>query len=84
MLSLFRTSQSYASLFLFGYALLLQLPVFLFDLSVGTNDYTYYGSWLMDGVGRSYWLATLAPPVLVALAVSRLMPFVAATALRVP
>ncbi|WP_420458549.1 hypothetical protein [Neolewinella sp.] len=68
MLSLFRTNQSYASLFLFGYALLLQLPVFFFDVPVVTEDYTYYGGWLVTGVSRSYWLATLAPPVLVALA----------------
>ena len=68
MLSLFRTNQSYASLFLFGYALLLQLPVFFFDVPTVTADHTYYGSWLMAGVGRSYWLATLLPPLLVALA----------------
>ncbi|CAH1001152.1 hypothetical protein LEM8419_02068 [Neolewinella maritima] len=68
MLSLFRTNQSYASLLLFVYALLLQLPVFFLDVPVGEGTYSYYGGLLVTGVQRSYWLSTLLPPLLVALA----------------
>ena len=44
------------------------MPVFFFDAPVVVGQYTYYGGWLAAAVSRSYWLATLAPPVLVALA----------------
>ena len=67
MLSFFRTNQSYASLFLFGYALLLQLPVFFFELPVLTEEPTYCGGLLLRGVSGNYWLATLLPPLLIAL-----------------
>ncbi|WP_116107261.1 hypothetical protein [Lewinella sp. IMCC34191] len=68
MLSLFRTNQSFASLLLFGYALLLQLPVFIFGAGGVTPDADvgYYGEAVLRVVGFSSWLSALVPPLLVA------------------
>ncbi|MGB3801132.1 MAG: hypothetical protein WA952_15045, partial [Lewinella sp.] len=68
MLSLFRTNQSFASLLLFGYALLLQLPVFILGGGGVTPDADvgYYGQALVDLVGFSPWIAAFIPPLLVA------------------
>ena len=66
MLSLFRTNQSFASLLLFGYALLLQLPVLIFGAVPERGlEVTYYGRWIGELVG-SGWLAALLPPALLA------------------
>ncbi|PPK87343.1 hypothetical protein CLV84_0283 [Neolewinella xylanilytica] len=70
MLSFFRTNQSFASLLLFGYALLLQLPAFVFDGGGVTadGDIGHYGGWLRSAVGSSRLLSAILPPVLVATA----------------
>lgn len=69
MLALFRTNQSFASLLLFGYALLLQLPVFLFGSGVTADeDVGYHGRWLRELVGGSPFVAAVLPPLLAALA----------------
>ncbi|MCP9234368.1 hypothetical protein [Lewinella sp. JB7] len=69
ILSLFRTNQSYASLLLFGYALVLQLPVFLLGQaeSEGERD-TYYGGLVREAVGTSGWVSVLIPALLIAVA----------------
>lgn len=68
MLSFFRTNQSFASLLLFGYALLLQLPVFFFGAgaAIPDGDIGYHGAWMLGAVGGSGWIAALLPPLLVA------------------
>ncbi|WP_116126263.1 hypothetical protein [Lewinella sp. IMCC34183] len=68
MLSLFRTNQSFASLLLFGYALLLQVPLILLGPPEAARTPTYTGGWLAGAVQASPWLVILLPPVLVALA----------------
>ena len=69
MLSLFRTNQSFASLLLFGYALLLQIPVFLFGGGVtADSDIGYYGELLRAAIGTSDMLNALLPPLLAATA----------------
>ncbi|MEL7161361.1 MAG: hypothetical protein AAFN92_11450, partial [Bacteroidota bacterium] len=66
MLSLFRTNQAYAGLFLLFYALLLQLPVLL-----GGGEPPppatggYLGSWILNWVGERPLLRLILPVVLV-------------------
>ncbi len=67
MLALFRTNQAYASLLLFGYALLLQLPVFFRGgVAADAPPVSYYGSVLLDLIGSNGWLAAVLPPLLLA------------------
>ena len=69
MLALFRTNQSFASLLLFGYALVLQLLVFLLGGGVSADeDLGYHGIWLRDAVAGSGFLTALLPPLLAAFA----------------
>ena len=70
MLSLFRTNQVYASLLLYGYAVLLQLPLFFLPAAepAGEGMATYYGDLLLGAVGDNRWLQLLLPPLLVATA----------------
>jgi hypothetical protein len=69
MVALFRTNQSFVNLLLFGYALILQLPVFLLDYPVAEPSVaSYYGRALTEWVGRSPLLSTLLPPLLAATA----------------
>ncbi len=69
MLSLFRTNQSFASLMLFGYALLLQVPVFLYGGGVTEDeDIGFHGQWLRGLVADSWLLSLILPPLLVATA----------------
>ncbi len=67
MLSLFRTNQAYASLLLFGYALLLQLPVFFWGaVPAAMPPTSYYGGLLLGLIGAGGWLAGVLPPVILA------------------
>lgn len=72
MLALFRTNQAYASLLLFGYALLLQLPAFFVgggaQVQSIAEGQSYLGQQLTDMVDGSRLLSILLPPLLVALA----------------
>ena len=68
MLSLFRTNQAYASLLLFAYALLLQLPVFIWgEVPAAEPSPAYFGNVLIALVGTGWWLAPVLPPVLLAI-----------------
>ncbi|WP_183497153.1 hypothetical protein [Neolewinella aquimaris] len=67
MLSLFRTNQSYASLLLFVYALVLQLPLFVLGGEpVESGPDSYYGGLLRTVVGTGGLLPILVPPLLIA------------------
>ncbi|NJB87268.1 hypothetical protein GGR26_003048 [Lewinella marina] len=68
MLSLFRTNQSFASLLLFGYALLLQLPVLLLGTPPVVEEGTYFSELITRLVAGNFWLTALLPPLLLALA----------------
>lgn len=70
MLKLFRTNQSSASLLLFLYALLLQLPLFWQTGGVEAADAgggTYVGRWLGDLAAGSRLGSLGVPPLLIAL-----------------
>lgn len=67
MLSLFRSNQAQAGLFLLVYALLLQLPALLGG-AVAPPEVTgngFLGTWLMNIVGDNYWLGLLIPVLLI-------------------
>jgi hypothetical protein len=69
MVALFRTNQSFVNLLLYGYALLLQLPVFLLDYpAAGGEPVSYYGNLLYQWVSGYPILASVLPPLLVATA----------------
>ncbi len=67
ILALFRTNQAYASLLLFGYALLLQLPLFIWGgVAADGLSVPYYGTALQDLAGPGGWVAAVLPPLLLA------------------
>ena len=70
MLAPFRTNQAYASLLLFGYALLLQLPFLLLPTgaAVTVASPTYVGGGLTDLIAGQWWAGRLLPPLLLAVA----------------
>ncbi|THH37881.1 hypothetical protein [Neolewinella litorea] len=69
MLSLFRTNQSFASLLLFGYALLLQAPVLVFGVpEADFEGGTYFDTLIRELVAGNWWLTVLLPPVMLAVA----------------
>jgi hypothetical protein len=69
VLALFRTNQASAGLFLFFYALLLQLPAWFAAPALATNSATggLGGKWLMTWLGEGGLLVFLLPVVLVTL-----------------
>ncbi|WP_273447941.1 hypothetical protein [Neolewinella agarilytica] len=67
MLSLFRSNQAQAGLFLLVYALLLQLPALLGG-AVAPPEVTgngFLGNWLMNMVTGNYWLGLSIPVLLI-------------------